>query len=366
MLKKNLLILFSIVFILLISTCKKEQTAEKEENENINNCIVTLISGKVSLVDESNNFISDISLGDELSENQIVKTDEGSSLELQIGDGSVIRIKENSIVKVVKLFKDHEIESTKLNLNVGKILAKPKKQTEGSDFEIETDSVAAGVRGTEFTVYVPDGESTKIAVNEGTVYIKKQISDETKNVIAKIETIDKNIAINLNKKLNEEIILNKDEKIEVNHEEFKKVNGEISNEIAKIAENLENNKSSNEKISEISKEVASKTLGMIEKKSNEVLKKEIITDKEWKENFNKEEFKELKSEPTINKKEKAKEEKKTEQKKETMVKNEEGTKAETTEEVKAGTEETKNEVIVIEKTGNLAITLSEKSSPGLR
>ena len=121
---------------------------------------------------------------------------------MQIGDDSIIRVKENSILKVVKLFKDQEIEETKINLDIGKILAKPKNLTEGSSFEIETKSVTAGVRGTEFTVLKTKEGVTKIAVKEGEVGIKKNIDSKD---IAKIKKVDTELAENLNRILQKEI-----------------------------------------------------------------------------------------------------------------------------------------------------------------
>lgn len=283
-------IFFLYIFIILfLFNCKIGKVNEKNQIQQ-NNCLVSYIKGKAFLTDEQFNNISELKTGLYLKENDIVKTEKDSIIELNIGEESIVRIKENSILKIAKLFKDKDLEETKLNLDLGKILAKPKNLTEGSSFEIETNSVTAGVRGTEFTVYQSDAGDAKIAVNEGKVYIDKNIISPEIN---KIKKFDEELAGSLESLLQEQLILQKNEKLIVNNVEYNAFREETKNKINEILENLEANKNSKTKIESIIKEAKEKTIKNIQSKSNEIIYKEEVKETEWQKDFNREEFKEI-------------------------------------------------------------------------
>ena len=93
----------------------------------------------------SYNNIKELTPGDSVTEENILKTDKASTAELLLNNSSVVRIKENSILQVTKLFKDNEKEKTEFKLEKGSSLFKPKEQTEGSSFEVKTGTVTVGV-----------------------------------------------------------------------------------------------------------------------------------------------------------------------------------------------------------------------------
>lgn len=260
------------------------------KNKKINQCLITYLKGKTYLVDEQYKNLNELKVGLILKENDAIKTEKDSIIELQIGDDSIIRIKERSVLKIVKLFKDLELEETKFHLNLGKILAKPKNLTEGSSFEIETNSITAGVRGTEFTVVKTEEGISKVAVNAGEVSITKNITSADIN---KIKKIDENLAEKLNITLQKTIVLIKDEKLEVSDKNFNIYKEVTLNKIKKISEELESNKNSKKKLDITIKEVKKKTIIEIQNESDKIIKKENITDKEWKDEFNKKEFEEI-------------------------------------------------------------------------
>ena len=127
---------FIVIFVGYISFTIFNDVLKKRQV--VQNCFVTYIEGNAYLI-EPDNKEKDLHLGENLFETQAIKTANNSIVELQIGDSSVVRIKENSLLKISKLYKDQEIESTKFYFDNGKILAKPKDLTEGSSFEIETN-----------------------------------------------------------------------------------------------------------------------------------------------------------------------------------------------------------------------------------
>ncbi len=346
----NKMILYYFFILLLLTSCKIGKAVIEEKKEEHNKCLITYIKGKTFLIDEQYNNISELKIGLNLGENDIIKTEKESIIELNIGEESVVRIKENSILKIIKLFKDQDIEETKLNLDIGKILSRPKNLTEGSSFEIETNSVTAGVRGTEFTVYKSEKGDAKIAVNEGEVYIDKNIYSEDIN---KIKKYDKELSENLESILQEELVLKKDEKLVVSINEYNAFRDETLNKIKAISENLEANKNSKIKRDALIKEAKEKTINDIQLKSSTIIIKEEVNENEWKNDFNRDEFKEIGTGVASISESK-------EEKFEKPIKEKETKKESTIEEKK---EEKKEEITVIEKLPlNLGINLSEKNT----
>ena len=279
----------------------------------LNKCLVTFLDGKAYLVNTQYNNISELKAGSDVNENDIIKTEKDSTIELQVGEGSLIRVKENSVLKIVKLFKDKELEETRINLDIGKILAKPKGLTEGSSFEIETKSITAGVRGTEFTVIKTVEGITKIAVNEGEVRVVKNIKSKD---IDNIKKIDKALAEDLDNVLEKEVILKKDEKIDVNDSDYNSYKEQTLSIIEKIAADMENNKDSKEKLESVKKEVEENRLKDIQKGADKLIIKKKVTNKEWQSEFNRKELNDMGVITSLSKEtiENKKEEKNTENK----------------------------------------------------
>ena len=359
-LKKKFIVLHIFILFVLFN-CKIGKLPIKEEEKKSNKCLITFLDGKAYLVDVQYNNISELKVGLNVDESDIIKTEKDSTIELQIGDGSLVRVKENSVLKIVKLFKDQELEETKINLDIGKILAKPKNLTEGSSFEVETRSVTAGVRGTEFIVAKTEEGITKIAVNEGEVKVVKNLVSED---MTKIEKIDKGVAKNLDKILQEKIVLKKDEKLEVNDTDYNSYKEQTLSIIEKIAADMENNKDNKEKLESVKKEVEEKRLKEIQKGTEKVILKGKVTDKEWEKDFNKEEFKDMiitgSGKAAVVEKEEDKENKTVEKEDKIQVKQEE--KKEDSKIVEKE-DENQKEVTVVEKAVNdLGITFSEKNT----
>lgn len=111
-----------------------------------------------------------------------------SEADLFVQDFAVVRLKENSQLdlsgiqteikkpassaKVALLEKSSDTRKrTLLNLLKGKILLWVQSIKDGSLFEVHTAIGVAGVRGTRFTVAIPDQDTTIVAVFEGSVEV---------------------------------------------------------------------------------------------------------------------------------------------------------------------------------------------------
>lgn len=106
-----------------------------------------------------------IKVGNEL------RTKDHSRADLRLGPSVLVRMKENAVLKVKRVtFSNHSMNAV-LKLVSGKVFIKiNKRQFKGSQFALQTPTMIAAVRGTEFAVEVKDHSTSKIEVIEGTVH----------------------------------------------------------------------------------------------------------------------------------------------------------------------------------------------------
>lgn len=84
-----------------------------------------------------------------LKEKDVIRTRVESSIEVRLDDGSVFSIQENSVVDLAKLVGQGDATQTKLHIQSGKVLFQVKKlASKKSDFEFETPTATAAIRGT--------------------------------------------------------------------------------------------------------------------------------------------------------------------------------------------------------------------------
>jgi len=107
-------------------------------------------------------------VGDNIGLSESIVTAKKAVADLVFGSSGVIRINENSKVKV-KSIADKKTSDTVLDMDKGRIyvtLAKLK----GNGFRVKTPTAVASVRGTSFTV-VADNKGAKLSVAKGTVAV---------------------------------------------------------------------------------------------------------------------------------------------------------------------------------------------------
>lgn len=111
---------------------------------------------------------------DVLKIDEEITTGENSNLELELYDGSVIRVGPNSKLKIAGDFCDSR---TYIQLYIGKIYSKIIKLVNGGKLEIHSETAVAGVRGTKFSVEVTTSE-TVVNVYEGSVEVTPKTNIE--------------------------------------------------------------------------------------------------------------------------------------------------------------------------------------------
>ncbi len=103
------------------------------------------------------------------------ETDFGARLELQLDDGSVLTIGEDTALKIDEMIYDPKTNrrSISLRVTVGTIRVKvSKNKAPGSKFRVTTPTTVTGVRGTEFTVSVDEQGKTRVITLEGSVAVR--------------------------------------------------------------------------------------------------------------------------------------------------------------------------------------------------
>lgn len=112
--------------------------------------------------------------GDKLS------TEAGAELEIRLDDGSVLKLKDKSLLELDAMEKQARplTTITSLKLGLGKLLGCVRKlSSKESKFDITTPTAVAGVRGTVFAVFA-EGDSTELDVLQGRVAVSGQVGAE--------------------------------------------------------------------------------------------------------------------------------------------------------------------------------------------
>ena len=136
-----------------------------------------------------------------------IRTGKASHADIQLMDGVIIRVKENSIISIKKIFIDGNAKQilASLSLDKGALFSKIiGKLGKNSNFKIATPTSVASVRGTEFQVE-DNGKESEISVGDGSVSVtatddkgnpvgKEVVAEEGKKVITdssdKIKTVE--------------------------------------------------------------------------------------------------------------------------------------------------------------------------------
>lgn len=124
--------------------------------------------------------------GDVLAIGEEISTGNDGYLEIELYDGSVLRLPPNSKIKIDEMMC--ETNTTKIKAIMGSVWSKVKKIVGGGHFEISGLKGWCGVRGTEF---IFDAQSDKdiIKVYEGSVEVKLSNKDEMIETGEEIEKI---------------------------------------------------------------------------------------------------------------------------------------------------------------------------------
>ena len=148
-----------LCFLLALLTFSTAAFAEEELVEL--DAKLEIISGQVKLTRVGSNKTDVISESCQLYAGDLLETLIDSKATLSYSDGTNMRIKERTLI---------EVQPMSIRVFKGKTWYKFTKR--GTEFRIETPSLVAGIRGTEFEVAVSSRKKTSVSVVEGAVAVR--------------------------------------------------------------------------------------------------------------------------------------------------------------------------------------------------
>lgn len=184
---------------MIFSSCKKEVQEQSMLKAQT-------VFGEVTL--ESDGKVITPVPGTEIKENSIIKTGKLSIIDLVYKDSGLIRINENTVLDVARLFTSDQGDETSLKVDKGKVFVTVSKLLKKSSFQVQTGTIVAAVRGTTFRVSA-DEESSRIDVLSGRIRVNP-VKDN--RVIETVEQIvETNNTVEIEAKAVDEIIEDKKE-----------------------------------------------------------------------------------------------------------------------------------------------------------
>jgi hypothetical protein len=185
--KKGIFILALLAILTVLSTCKKEP--EKVTVQfSVGNAKIVSASGEKAA-----------SFGDVVSYDDSIVTGPSSVVDLNFGTKGVIRITENSRVKMAALQANTGNKQVQFDMKKGKIFVIMSKLSKESSFSVKTPTTLAAIRGTSFMV-VSDPKDSRIYVLKGRVLV--QLAKEGKLA----ENIEKMLEANKKVIVSEELV----------------------------------------------------------------------------------------------------------------------------------------------------------------
>lgn len=142
--------------------------------------VATLVVGEVT-VTHAGKGPAALNAGDEIKAGAVVTTGKKSMATLQIDTVGIVRIAENSTLKMKTLYAAGR--ATELNLDSGTVFSKVMKKS-GMEYQVKTPTLVASVRGTQFVV-VARGKGDSVMVREGIVAVATPSEKKAREVTEK-------------------------------------------------------------------------------------------------------------------------------------------------------------------------------------
>ncbi|MGD9487664.1 MAG: FecR domain-containing protein [Calditrichaceae bacterium] len=168
-------LLFKTVFLLLfllLNLYGQDDTSAK----------VKFVIGDVSLMTDGQTNWNAVRINSDVKKGDRIRTKLNSRIEIEMPDGSVIKINENSVFDVTEIRLPENGGENKMSFTLwaGNIWANFKKIIDNRDVrEVESPTAVVAVRGTTFEVDVDQSLTTRVRVEEGKVAVKsKDVAEE--------------------------------------------------------------------------------------------------------------------------------------------------------------------------------------------
>lgn len=216
--KSRIVMLTILASLMFFASCKKAGQDVVSVQFTVGDVKIVSASGEKSAAP-----------GDVLSYEDSVVTGPSSAVDLNFGTWGVIRITDNSTVKLSAIKADTGNDQVQFDMKNGRLFVVMSKLTKGSSFSVLTPTTLAAVRGTSFMV-VSDPKNSQISVLKGQILV--QLAREGKLAAGIEKMLDANKKVVVSEDLAKEIIAGK-KKMEVAALTKKEI-AEIQTEIKKI------------------------------------------------------------------------------------------------------------------------------------
>lgn len=170
----------SIAFlVLLVFSCKEKPTPPAQATPHA--VAVVFVSGQNANIVNASGTVK-AKKGALVSQNDRIITGAKSIVDLLLPNRIVVRVDQNTTVEMRTLTTSADgAQNDKLYLQRGLVFAKVAKLGIHSSFAIQTPTVVAGVRGTEFMTSSDDKGGGKVAVTEGRVAVQSGAAEHAIN-----------------------------------------------------------------------------------------------------------------------------------------------------------------------------------------
>jgi hypothetical protein len=138
---------------------------------------ISFIEGKASRKAAGKEKAEPLAKGTSLLAGDALATSASTKLEATLLDGSMLRLGSNSELRLADMSfgKDKARKQVKVKLVVGRVWAAVRSMLGGeSNFEVETKTAVAGVRGTRFSATESESGETLVKVYTGQVLVSNQ------------------------------------------------------------------------------------------------------------------------------------------------------------------------------------------------
>ncbi|HOD16541.1 MAG TPA: FecR family protein [Spirochaetota bacterium] len=183
--KISIIFLALFVAITVFPGCKKspEQELAVTVHFSVGNARIVSAGGEKAAVS-----------GDSISFNDTIVTGAASIVDLNFGSKGIIRIVENSSVRMAQIQPSPGTSQVQFDMEKGKIVVIMSKLSRATDFSVRTPTTIAAIRGTSFMV-VSDPGSSKIYVLKGRILVQLAREGKLAGNIEKMLEANKKVVV---------------------------------------------------------------------------------------------------------------------------------------------------------------------------
>lgn len=156
------------------------------ENVNAPAAVVTKVVNTAEYKTSSGKWTT-LKVGQSLNSEDMVKTSGKSLVVVKFTDNSVLKVRENSQVKISTLKKDKNVSKT-IDVDKGAVNASVTKQDQ-QDFKFKSPTLVASVRGT-WLLFGVGRDTTNLDLKEGLLFCEAQLGKQESGELKKNQSVE--------------------------------------------------------------------------------------------------------------------------------------------------------------------------------